>query len=111
MLPDSICKFFAPQKSIFEEQVYAIAESFGRMVSAFNPLDVIVFMGSMTNDWGSIFEPAKDFYKRNKSFFQFKTLDAPEIVKNSVKRLGTVGSVAYLLYQRPELGIPNNQRG
>ena len=51
-----------PQKSIRDTQVKAIADSFGIMNSAFNPVDAMILMGSQTNDWSDLFEPAIKLY-------------------------------------------------
>lgn len=86
-----------PQKSIRDTQLNAIASSFGMMVSAFNPIDMIILMGSMTNDWDVLFEPAIKQYHESEGRYQFHTLHKPQIVKTKMPEIGVQGAVAYLL--------------
>jgi len=83
----------SPQKGIRDNQVKAIAVSFGMMNSAFNPLDVMVLMGSQTNDWHKLFIPAIEMY--NKEIFQHPGLPKPKIVRTELPEIGVQGAVAY----------------
>ncbi len=86
-----------PQRAIHDTQVHAIAQSFGMMVSAFNPLDVMVLMGSQTKDWDILFKPAIALYQQGG--FQIPSLPKPPILKTELTEIGVVGAVAYLLNQ------------
>jgi len=92
-----------PQKSVRDEQVNAIAESFGRMIGAYNPLDIIVCMGSQTKDWDLLFDPAISLYLGNKRDCHLPSIESPQIVKKRLRKLGVVGGVAYFLNMNPEL--------
>jgi len=84
-----------PQKSIRETQVKAIADSFTMMNSVYNPLDIMVLMGSQTKDWYELFEPAKIIYYAGES--QMDSLDKPIIVKTELSEIGIQGAAAYFL--------------
>lgn len=84
-----------PQRAIRETQVQGIADSFTAMNSAFNPLEVMVLMGSQTNDWDILFEPAIDKYRAGES--QMDSLYKPKIVVTELKEIGVVGAVAYFI--------------
>lgn len=81
-----------PQKTIRQLQVEAIADSFLTMQSMYNPLDVIVCMGSQTNDWDILFEPAIEIYRAKRITCQ----QEPKIVKTKLEEIGVQGAVAYL---------------
>jgi predicted NBD/HSP70 family sugar kinase len=89
-----------PQCQIQEDQVRSIAVSFGMMNSAYNPLDIMVLMGSQTNDWHLLFDPAIKVYRREK--FQLPSLPHPKIVRTELPEIGVQGAVAYLLGQRKD---------
>ncbi len=89
-----------PQNAIARIQTQAIADSFGIMVSAFNPLELIICMGSQTKDWQETFEPAIGFYQNNPQNYHLSTLHQPRIEKNSVRKLGCVGALSYYLDKR-----------
>jgi predicted NBD/HSP70 family sugar kinase len=86
-----------PQRQIQEDQMRAIAVSFGMMNSAYNPLDIMVLMGSQTNDWHLLFDPAIKMYQKEK--FQLPSLPFPKIVRTELPEIGVQGAVAYLLSQ------------
>ena len=85
------------QKSIRDTQVEAIADSFGIMNSAFNPIDVMIFMGSQTKDWDAIFKPAIRLYQEGG--LQLPSLPTPDIVRTELPDVGIQGAVAYFLNQ------------
>ena len=89
-----------PQRSIQAIQVEAIAHSFGLIVSAYNPLDVIVLMGSMTKAEEQLFRPARGLYQGEKGRFQLHSLNVPEIVTTALPEIGVQGAAAYVLAQR-----------
>jgi len=82
-----------PQKKIREDQIRAIAVSFGMMVSAFNPIGIMVLMGSQTKDWHLLFAPAINKYCNEK--FQLPSLAHPDIVRTELPEIGVQGAVAY----------------
>jgi len=86
-----------PQKSIRNTQVKAIAHSFGIMNSAFNPIDVMILMGSQTKDWDAIFEPAIRLYQEGG--LQLPSVQTPDVVKTELSDIGIQGAVAYFLNQ------------
>ncbi len=86
-----------PQRDIRETQIAAIADSFGKMNSAYHPLDIIVLMGSQTIDWQTLFEPAIKLYRSGNRGFQIPSFPKPPIVRAAVKEIGIVGAVAYFL--------------
>lgn len=95
-----------PQKTIQATQKEAIAHSFGVMVSAYNPLDIIVCMGSLvTNNPHEIFEPARELYLRDTGRFQLNTLRVPEVVITRLPEIGVQGAAAYYLSQRKGSGL------
>lgn len=81
-----------PQRSIREHQVEAIAASIGMMLAAYNPLDVMVFMGSQTKDWHVVFKPAIDRYVAR--YVPLGTLRKPGIVRNTMPEIGVQGAIA-----------------
>ncbi|MBD3354435.1 ROK family protein [Candidatus Woesearchaeota archaeon] len=84
-----------PQKSIKKTQVEAIAVSFGMMASSYNPVDIMVLMGSQTKDWGVLFDPAIEKYNNNT--LQLTSLKKPKITITNLPEIGVQGAVAYLL--------------
>ncbi|NQT26125.1 ROK family protein [candidate division KSB1 bacterium] len=87
----------APQKQIFETQVKAIATSFGIMNSAYNPLDIMVLMGSQTKD-AFIFEKA--IAKYQEETLQNPSLPKPTIVITQLgDNIGVLGAIAYFQSQ------------
>jgi predicted NBD/HSP70 family sugar kinase len=86
-----------PQRSIRNTQVNAIASSFGMMNSAYNPLDIMIVMGSQVNDWPILFEPAMKIY--NEGGLQLPSLHKPSVVKTALPYTGVQGAVAYFLSQ------------
>ena len=89
-----------PQKTIQRVQKKAIAHSFGLMVSAFNPLDVIVVIGSLAvNNQKELLEPAERLYRRDKGNYQLHTLNVPKIVTTKLPEIGVQGAAAYFHYQ------------
>lgn len=87
-----------PQKYIRNTQVRAIADSFAMMNSAYNPLDIMVLMGSQTKDWDILFKPAINIYQSGEN--QMDSLGKPEIVKSRLPMIGIQGAVAYHLKQQ-----------
>lgn len=90
--------FQEPQRSIQESQAEAIASSFGMMNSAYNPLDVIVTMGSQTKDWDVLFEKAISIYNNGDS--QLPSLNKPKIVRTELPEIGVQGAVGYYIAQK-----------
>ena len=86
-----------PQKWIRDVQIEAIADSFGVMNSAYNPLDVMVLMGPQTKDWDILFVPAIERYHKEK--LQLPSLPKPNIVKTELPEIGIQGAAAYFLSQ------------
>ncbi|MCK5177009.1 MAG: hypothetical protein KAQ92_04750, partial [Candidatus Aenigmarchaeota archaeon] len=86
-----------PQKHIKNIQVEAIAASFGTMVSAFNPLDLMVLMGSQTNDWDILFKPAIKKYNSSTTQYQLASLEKPKIIKTNLSDIGIIGAAAYFI--------------
>ncbi len=86
-----------PQKDIRETQIKAIADSFGKMNSAYHPVDILVLMGSQTIDWEVLFDPAIRLFREDRGRMQIPSFSKPPIVKASVKEIGIVGAVAYFL--------------
>lgn len=84
-----------PQRTIRQTQVLAIAHCFGAMLSAYNPLDVIVLMGSQTNDWDVLFEPA--IQRLRTGGLALPSLSIPPIVKTALPEIGLQGAAAYYL--------------
>lgn len=92
------CPEVEPQKSIRERQVRAIADSFGMMNSAFNPLDIMVLFGDQTNHWDTLFKPAISKY--HEEILQLPTLALPKIVRTDLPEICVQGAAAYFL-QKP----------
>lgn len=86
-----------PQADIRRIQVRAIADSFGRMNSVYNPVDIIVLMGSQTNDWDALFEPAVELYRSDDDTLQLSSMPKPPVVKTRVQELGIRGAAAHHL--------------
>jgi predicted NBD/HSP70 family sugar kinase len=86
-----------PQKRIKEIQTQAIADSFGMMTSAHNPLDIIICMGSQTKDWDLLFEPAIKSFEENPEQYHLPGIKSPKIVRNNDDLIGVKGAVAYLI--------------
>ncbi|MCK5040296.1 MAG: ROK family protein [Candidatus Aenigmarchaeota archaeon] len=89
-----------PQRNIREVQVRAIADSFGKMNSAFNPLDIMVLMGGQTKDKKILFDPAIRLYNDSVGAYQLHTLNKPKIVITKLEEVSLVGAVGYFLNQR-----------
>ncbi len=87
-----------PQMTIKNTQVAAIADSFGRMISVYNPIDILVVMGGHTQNWEVLFEPAIEMYRKGN--FQMPSLKKPKIVKTQLPEIGVQGAVAYFVRQR-----------
>jgi predicted NBD/HSP70 family sugar kinase len=88
----------SPQKHIRDTQVRMIASSFGTLLSHHNPLDRIICMGSMTNNWSCIFGPAIASFKENQTGqFYLDGIKSPQIVRNTLDDIGIIGGVAYLV--------------
>jgi predicted NBD/HSP70 family sugar kinase len=86
-----------PQKDIRETQIKAIADSFGKMNSAYHPIDILVLMGSQTIDWEVLFDPAIRLFREDRGRLQIPSFSKPPIVKASVEEIGIVGAVAFFL--------------
>ena len=86
-----------PQRDIRETQIRAIADSFGKMNSAYHPVDILVLMGSQTLDWDILFEPAIRDFMEDSGRLQIPSFPKPKIVRAQIKEIGIVGAVAYLL--------------
>ncbi len=86
-----------PQKDIRETQIKAIADSFGKMNSAYHPVDILVLMGSQTVDWEVLFDPAIRLFREDRGRLQIPSFFKPPIVKASVEEIGIGGAVAYFL--------------
>jgi hypothetical protein len=86
-----------PQKDIRATQVKAIADSFGKMNSAYHPVDILVLMGSQTLDWEVLFEPAIEIFEGDEGHLQIPSFSKPPIVRASIEEIGIVGAVAYFL--------------
>jgi len=86
-----------PQKDIRDTQVRAVTDSIARMNSAYNPVDILVLMGSQTQDWEALFAPAIQAYMADRGRLQLHSLGKPKIERAQIKEIGVVGAVAYLL--------------
>jgi predicted NBD/HSP70 family sugar kinase len=86
-----------PQKDIRETQIRAIADSFGKMNSAYHPVDILILMGSQTLDWSVLFEPAIRLFVEDTGRLQIPSFTKPPIVRAQIKEIGIVGAVAYSL--------------
>ena len=85
-----------PQSSIEQDQVVAIAISFGMMNSAYNPLDKMILMGSQAEkDWDTLIKPAIELY--HSRILQIPTLPKPPIVLTKLPEIGVQGAVAYFI--------------
>lgn len=93
-----------PQRSIRATQVQAIADSFVMMNAAYNPLDIMVLMGSQTKDWDLLFEPAKEIYYSGRS--QMDSLHKPAIVRTHLPEIGVQGAAAYFLQKEEKKLAP-----
>lgn len=87
-----------PQKSIRNTQIEAIADSFGLINSSYNPLDLIVCMGSQTKDADILFEPAIKKYRSREFKGQLPGLKKPEVIITQLPEIGAQGAAAYFLY-------------
>ncbi len=86
-----------PQKSIRDVQVRAIAESYARMLAAYNPLDIIVCMGSQAEKDGDLLiTPATELFYDKFNEFCMHSLNKPKIVINNLPEIGVRGAVAYI---------------
>lgn len=86
-----------PQKQIFNTQTKAIATSFGIMNSAFNPLDIMILMGSQTKD-SFIFDKAIVKYKNE--ILQLPSLKQPGIkITELGDEIGVLGAIAYFQFK------------
>ena len=86
-----------PQQDIRKTQVEAIADSFGKMNSAYHPVDVMVLMGSQTLDWDILFVPAIEKYCNDRGIYQLVGLPRPLIKRAHISEIGLAGAVAYFL--------------
>lgn len=85
-----------PQSTIRNMQEEAIAYSFGLMISAFNPLDVIVYMGSLALKNTALMGSAIDHYHDGKKDHQLNSLNVPNIVPTKLgDDIGFLGAAAY----------------
>jgi len=89
-----------PQRSIRNTQVEAIADSFGKIVSAYNPIDIIVLMSGLVKNKKILFNPAIKMYHDSESKYQLATLHKPKIVTTPLENVGVVGAAAYFLAQK-----------
>lgn len=87
-----------PQRSIRDAQVQAIAHLLGAMISAYNPLDIIILMGSQTLDWDVLFAPA--IQRLNAGGFALPSLLIPPIVRTTLPEIGLQGAAAYSRFAR-----------
>jgi len=92
-----------PQAFIRNTQVDMIAASIGILASYHMP-EVLVCMGSMTNDWDIIFEPAIALITpgspvHRPGHYCLDAITPPEVLKNDIEELGLVGAVAYGVMQ------------
>jgi predicted NBD/HSP70 family sugar kinase len=86
-----------PQRYIRELQVKAIADSFAKIVSVWNPIDIIVCMGSQTKDKEILFDPAIKRYYKEIDRGQMPTLKKPKIVITKLHEIGVLGAAAYFM--------------
>lgn len=86
-----------PQRYIREVQVKAIADSFAKIVSVWNPIDIIVCMGSQTKDKEILFDPAIERYYKEIDRGQMPTLKKPKIVITKLHEIGVLGAAAYFM--------------
>ncbi len=96
-------QFEQPQCQIHATQVDAISSSIGILASMHMP-EVLVCMGSMTNDWQSLFEPAIARIDPNSTGYMqghyfMHGLKPPLVLRNEIEHLGLVGAVAYGVMQ------------
>ena len=87
-----------PQRLIRDVQIEGIANSLNRMTVSYNPLDIIVLKGGLTEVWEELFEPAIERYSEI-GFIAKNYLKKPEILKTNIKEIGIVGGVANYLNQ------------
>jgi len=96
-----------PQKSIYDVQAEAIAASFGRIVAAYNPVQMILMMGGLTNVKG-LFESAKDEYEKRLGDFQARLLGTPKIVKTQLQWPGVQGAALYSFHKMHNIPLGEN---
>ncbi|RLG14016.1 MAG: hypothetical protein DRN66_03055 [Candidatus Nanohalarchaeota archaeon] len=89
-----------PQKHIRNTQVEAIADSFGRMVGVFNPIDIMVLMGSQTKDKDLLFDPAIKLYAKSNDQYQLGTLAKPKIAVTKLEDIGLIGAVGHFISKK-----------
>ena len=92
-------QFQRPQKQIREIQIDAIAYAIGNMNSSYNPLDIMIFMGSQTKDWRKLFQAAVIKYKEDDCDYQIGSLNKPKVVRTKLPQIGIQGGVAYHLQE------------
>lgn len=95
----------SPQREIREEQVKAIAHSFGLITSCYNPVKELILIGSMTKDWDIIFQPALDLYHKSPEDYQMGALPITPVRKTERKAPGIEGAVVDLVQKRGILGF------
>ncbi len=93
----------APQAFIRDTQAGMIAASIGILAGLHMP-EVLVCMGSMTNDWGSLLVPAIEMLTPGSptyvpGYYHMAALKPPEVLRNETEELGLVGAVAYGVMQ------------
>ncbi len=92
-----------PQRDIQDEQVRAMAYSFGIINGLYRPLDIIGCMGGQTYDKDILFYGyggAIQKFRDRASRFQLKSLPIPEIVTTTRKEIGFTGAAAYWLSKK-----------
>ncbi|MBU3913746.1 MAG: ROK family protein [Nanoarchaeota archaeon] len=88
-----------PQKDIRKTQTSAISHSFGVINSAFNPIDVLVCMGGLTEQ-EELFNNAINDYMSGESGSQLPSLNIPRVCITSLPAIGVQGAAAYYLSRR-----------
>jgi len=94
-----------PQKNIRDLQVESIADSFGILVSVYNPVDIIVYTGSLGNEQNELMLPAIELYRnRTLNLPSLSEQGKPIIVRTAMPEPGVSGAVAYYLQKKdPEI--------
>jgi hypothetical protein len=92
-----------PQSLIREFQADSIADSFCRLASNCMSIELLVCMGSMTNDWKEVFEPAISRASNGSpDFVPFRyalgNISIPKIVRNEEEHIGLLGAVSFGMY-------------
>jgi hypothetical protein len=90
-----------PQKFIRDSQVKGIANSLNRITVNYNPLDLIILKGGLTNAWEELFEPAIEMYSEI-GLIGKNYLKKPEILKTNIEEIGIVGGVANYIKKKAD---------